>query len=210
MTKVLVAGASGVLGREVIKQLKSSAYSLRGQFYSVEKEQEVAPFCAETVRADLTRPESLRGICDGCDIVLSTVGKSVSVFTNSPHSFIDIDFQGNMNLLEEARRAGVKRFVYVSIFGSETSPQLRQGWAQEMFALNVLHYFSSSTIIKPVGMFSGLNDLLIMGQRGMAVLPGDGQALTNPIHPADLASFCIQHLKEGLQVAEVGGPEVHS
>lgn len=210
MKKVLVAGASGVLGLNVVKKLKNTDYQVIGQIYSENKKADVAPYCDKVVVADMTKTSDLAGICEGVDIVLSTVGKSVSIFTNDPLSFIDLDFKGNLNLLEEARRAGVKRFVYVSIFGSETSPQLRQGWAQELFAQNVMHYFSSHTIIKPVGMFSGLNDLLIMGQKGLVMTPGDGTPVTNPIHPRDLAAFCIDHLEAGPKVANVGGPEIHS
>jgi uncharacterized protein YbjT (DUF2867 family) len=210
MKKVMVAGASGVLGRQIIQQLNNAAYKVLGQVHSPDKQADVAAHCDEVLLVDLTKPDEVAGMCEGVDIVLSTVGKSVSLFTNNSRSFIDIDFRANLNLLEEARRAGVKRFVYVSIFGSETSPKLRQGWAQEMFAQNVLHYFSSSTIIKPVGMFSGLNDLLIMGQRGWVMTPGNGEPVTNPIHPRDLATFCIEHLEEGPRVVNVGGPEVHS
>ncbi|MFP4097075.1 MAG: NAD(P)H-binding protein [Cyclobacteriaceae bacterium] len=210
MKKVLVAGASGVLGREILRQLKKLSFTVRGQIYSADKKAEIARLCDEVVVADLTRPQDLRGICEGVDIVLSTVGKSVSLFTNSPLTFMDLDFRGNLNLLEEARRAGVKRFVYVSIFGSETSPRLRQGWAQEMFAQNVMHYFPSCTIIKTVGTFSGLNDLLIMGKTGLVMMPGNGKPLTNAIHPHDLAAFCLEHLEDGPQLVNVGGPEIHT
>ena len=79
-----------------------------------------------------------------------------------------------------------------------------------MFAQNVMHYFPSHTIVKPVGIFSGLNDLLIMGQSGLVMTPGDGTPVTNPIHPRDLADFCIRHLEDGPKVVNVGGPEVHS
>lgn len=210
MKRVLVAGASGVLGLNVVEKLKNTDYQVIGQIYSKNKKGDVEPYCDKVVVADMTQPSDLAGICEGVDIVLSTVGKSVSLFTNDPLSFMDLDFRGNLNLLEGARRAGVRRFVYVSIFGSETSPKLRQGWSQEMFAQNVMHYFSSHTIVKPVGMFSGLNDLLIMGQKGLVMTPGDGTPVTNPIHPRDLADFCIEHLEEGPKVANVGGPKVHS
>jgi len=210
MKKILVAGASGVLGLHIVQQLQNTEYELIGQAHSADKEASVALYCDEVQVVDLTNPTEVEGICKGVDIVLSTVGKSVSLFTNDPRSFIDIDFHANLNLLEEARRAGVRRFIYVSIFGSETSPRLRQGWAQEMFTQNVLHYFSDCTVIKPVGMFSGLNDLLIMGQRGLVMTPGNGKPVTNPIHPKDLAAFCIEHLEYGPRVVNVGGPEIHS
>jgi len=104
----------------------------------------------------------------------------------------------------------VKHFVYVSIFGSETSPKLRQGWAQEMFSQELMKSKLSYTIIKPVGLFSGLHDLIIMGKQGLLLTPGDGSPLTNPIHQHDLAQYCMEHLQDPNAVLEVGGPETHT
>lgn len=209
--KILIAGASGVLGFEVLKQLhQSRQYWLRAHIYSKEKRELVAPYCDEVVQADATKPAQLKGLCDDIDIVFSTIGKSVSLFRPQRSSFLDLDFQGNLNLLEEAKQAGVKRFVYTSIFGSETSPKLVQGWAQEMFTQRLMHSQLPHTIIKPVGMFSGLNDLLIMARSGFVLTPGDGKCLTNAIHPVDLATFCVANLEEGPQIAEVGGAKIHT
>jgi len=210
MKKVLVAGASGVLGREIVKLLHDSSYWVKGLVRNPAKQAQVAPYCQEVVIANALQPAELSGSCDGVDIVLSTIGKSVSLFTPERHSFLEIDFRANLHLLEEARRAGVSRFVYVGIFGSETSPRLRQGWAQEMFSQNLLHTPLSRTVIKPVGLFSGLNDLIIMGKRGWVMTPGNGHPKTNAIHPRDLARVCVDHLEEGPEVLNVGGPEVHT
>ncbi len=51
---------------------------------------------------------------DGADAVITTVGLTgvSSSITN-----YDIDFQGNLNLLNEAKRAGVKKFVYFLSIG---------------------------------------------------------------------------------------------
>ncbi|MDF9798242.1 nucleoside-diphosphate-sugar epimerase [Catalinimonas alkaloidigena] len=211
MKKVLIAGASGVLGLEVLKQLQDHPeYWVRGHIRDAAKRKAILPYCDEVVLADARQPEQLKGICDDIEIVFSTIGKSVSLFAPEAGNFVDLDFRGNLNLLEEAKKAGVSRFVYTSIYGSETSPNLMQGWTQEMFAQNLMHTKLSHTIIKPVGMFSGLNDLIIMAKSGILMTPGNGKCLTNAIHPKDLASFCINHLQNGPQVAEVGGPEIHS
>ena len=51
-------------------------------------------------KLDVTRPEMLKGLCDGADAVISTVGltKTSATLTN-----YDIDYQGNLNLLNETR-----------------------------------------------------------------------------------------------------------
>ena len=208
--RILVAGASGVLGLEILKLLSSQDYEVYALIRDPRQEATVAPYCRGIRGADVTDRLSLQGVCEGVDIVVSAIGKSVSLFTNSPDTFQDTDYQGNRNLLEEAQAAGVTRFVYVSIFGSETSPRLRVGWAHELFTQQLMQSGMSHTVIKPVGMFSGLHDLIIMGQWGLIAIPGDGTPLTNPIDQRDLAEVCVQYLLDGPSVVAAGGPETHT
>ncbi|MGB3776757.1 MAG: SDR family oxidoreductase [Tunicatimonas sp.] len=210
MKKILLAGATGVLGTEILKLLHPTNYRVRALVRHPEQQATVQPFCAEVFVGDATDREAIRGACQGIDIVLTTIGKSVSLFTNSAASFHDVDYQANLNLLHEAQAAGVSRFVYISIFGSETSPKLRVGWSQELFARQLMQSGLNHTIVKPVGFFSGLHDLIIMGKKGFVITPGDGKCLTNAIHQHDLAQVCVQCLEEGPPVMEVGGPEIHS
>ena len=210
MKRVLLAGATGALGIEVLKCLHQQDYYVRTLIRSPDKEETVRPYCDDVFIGDATDRSSLATACRGIDIVLSTIGKSVSLFTNEPATFYEIDYRANVNLLNEALAAGVPRFVYVSIFGSETSPGLRVGWSHELFAQKLQQTTLSYTILKPVGLFSGLHDLIILGKKGLIITPGDGTPLTNPIHQQDLAKVCIHCLEEGPAVMEVGGPEIHS
>lgn len=199
-----------MLGTEILKLLAPTDYRVRALVRRPAQEATVRPYCEEVFVGDATDRAAIRGACQGIDIVLTTIGKSVSLFTNNAPSFHDIDYQANLNLLTEARGAGVKRFIYISIFGSETSPKLRVGWAQELFARQLTQSGLNHTIIKPVGFFSGLHDLVIMGKKGFVITPGDGECLTNAIHQHDLAKVCVQCLEAGPPVMEVGGPEIHS
>lgn len=210
MKRVLLAGATGVLGTEILNLLQPAGYWVRTLVRRAAQQEIVRPHCDEVFVGDATDPSALRGACQDIDIVLTTIGKSVSLFTNNAASFLDIDYQANLNLLNEARGAGVNRFVYISIFGSETSPKLRVGWSQELLARQLMQSGLDHTIIKPVGFFSGLHDLVIMANKGLLIIPGDGKPLTNAIHQRDLAKVCVQCLEAGPPVMEVGGPEIHS
>lgn len=210
MKKVLLAGATGALGIELLKLLHQQNYEIRALVRNLGKAEQVRPYCSEVWIGDATDRSAIAGACQGIDIVVSAMGKSISLFTNSAASFHDVDFQANANLLDEAIASGVGRFVYVSIFGSETSPKLRVGWSHEMFAQKLMQTPLSYTILKPVGIFTGLHDLIIMGRKGLLVTPGNGQPVTNPIHQQDLARVCAQVLEAGPPVMEVGGPEIHS
>ena len=164
MKNVLLAGATGVLGTEILKLLHRADYRVRALVRHPEQEAAVRVLLRRGVRGRRHRPGGNPRGLSGHRHVLTTIGKSVSLFTNSTASFTDIDYQANLNLLKEAQAAGVNRFVYISIFGSETSPKLRVGWSQERFARQLMQSGLNHTIMKPVGFFSGLHDLVIMAK----------------------------------------------
>jgi uncharacterized protein YbjT (DUF2867 family) len=122
---ILVAGATGVLGTEIVRRLRERGESVRalvressdaGKVASLEK------MGAEVVRGDLKDPPSLKKAVNGMDTVVSTV---TAITTAKPgDSFDATDEQGNINLLNESVAAGVRRFVFASfdIDGVAESP----------------------------------------------------------------------------------------
>ncbi|HEV7426079.1 MAG TPA: NAD-dependent epimerase/dehydratase family protein [Thermoanaerobaculia bacterium] len=64
-----------------------------------------------SIRADVTCPESLAGICTDCDQVLHLAAVT---HTNRSARYAEVNALGTLNLVAEARRAGVQRFTLVS------------------------------------------------------------------------------------------------
>ena len=58
------------------------------------------------LEAQVTQPETLKGICENIDVVISTVGITRQ---KDDLSYMDVDFQSNVNLIEEAEKGGVKK-----------------------------------------------------------------------------------------------------
>ncbi len=65
----------------------------------------------EPVRADITEPSSLAGVCDGCDGILHLAALTHS---NDAKRYESVNAGGTHNLLMAARQSGVGRFVHVS------------------------------------------------------------------------------------------------
>lgn len=63
-----------------------------------------------TVRADLSDPGSLRGVCEGVDVLLHCA----SQIGGTPEANETVNARGTAALMAEARRAGVSRVVYLS------------------------------------------------------------------------------------------------
>lgn len=209
--RVLVAGASGALGLEVLKLLKDKNIELRGLVFSGNGAEKVSPYTKDIWKADASKGNlEIKDITKDVSTVISTMGKSVSLFTDRGNTFLENDFYANSNLLDDALKNGVKRFVYVSIKGAEEASEFEIPKAHRMFENALEASGIDYTIIRPVGFFSGLHDLAIMAKRKVIPIVGDGSARTNSIHQQDLAGVVVENFHNGPKILEVGGPLVHT
>lgn len=213
MKKVLVAGATGYLGRYAVQEFKSRGYWVRALVRNQDKFTKPGPFFApqidtlvdDVVFGDATRPETIAGLCDGIDVVFSSLGMIKPDFE---HTNFDVDYQGNMNILAEALKAGVKKFVYVSVFEAHRMMNIPNVQAHEKFVRELQAAKIESTIIRPNGFFSEIGQFVARARRGYMIWVGEGYQRQNPIHGADLAAVCADAVDSTEREIEVGGPEV--
>ncbi len=209
--KILLAGASGALGMELLQLFTSKGTEVRALVNSEEGEEKVRPFTNDVWTVDASKEASaLNDITKDISIVVSALGKSVSLFTNRGKSFLEDDFYANNNILNDALKHDVKRFVYVSIKEAEKGDAFEITKSHKMFEDTLRASGLSYTIIRPVGFFSGLNDLLIMAKRKVIPVVGEGKARTNSIHQKDLAKVVVAQIHDGPELLEVGGPTIHT
>lgn len=125
-------------------------------------------------------------------------------------SFREVDWLGNRNLLEEAKRAGVQKFVYVSLAGGQSLAHTKYAEAHERFVQDLTSSGMDWSIVRPTGLFSFFREVLRMAQNGRAAVIGSGEARTNPIHESDAARACVQALRPGRLELCVGGPGIYT
>lgn len=187
------------------KEFKSRGYFVRALARSPEKLDHMKDEIDEVVKGEITEPESLKDICNGIDIVFSSVGITKQ---KSKLTFKDVDYQGNKNLLEVARKAGAKKFIYVSVFNGPNLLHLDIIKAHEDFVNELKASGINYTIIRPNGYFSDMGVFFNMAKKGRIYLFGSGNNRINPIHGADLAVTCVDALEGEKQEINVGGPHV--
>ncbi|APY11840.1 NAD-dependent dehydratase [Seonamhaeicola sp. S2-3] len=206
-TNILLAGATGYLGRFLLKVLIEKQNQVVAIVRNPDKLKNSNENYLEVKQAEVTNPETLRDICKGIDIVISTVGITRQ---KDGVTYMDVDYQANMNLLDEAKKSGVKNFVYVSAINGDKYRHLKIFEAKEKFvdALKIsgLNY----TIVRPNGFFSDMKDFLQMAKSGRVYLFGSGNQKFNPIHGEDLARAIIETLDNDVKEFTVGGPDVLS
>jgi uncharacterized protein YbjT (DUF2867 family) len=69
---------------------------------------------------------------------------------------MDGDFQANVNLIEEAKRSGVKKFIYVSVLNGEKFKQTKICYAKEALVDYLKQSGMAYTIVRPNGFFSDM------------------------------------------------------
>jgi uncharacterized protein YbjT (DUF2867 family) len=214
---ILIAGAGGAVGKHLVEQLSGedslslltrSRTKLTTTAQTNIPADAVPPDAPRIVEANVLNAATLRGACDGMHTIVSTVGASLDLRAMSDkRSFMEVDLQGNMNLLEEAKRAGVRRFVYLSAFGAESMPTAYTN-AHEAFVRHLKASGLEYGVVRPTGFFYVNLEFLGMAKSGIASVIGSGKARTNPIHEADVAKACAEAaLKQGNLEMNIGGPE---
>jgi uncharacterized protein YbjT (DUF2867 family) len=204
MKKVLLAGATGYLGSFVAKELQKKACPIRVMARDPEKLTQKNIEADEIVIAEITRPDSIKGCCRNIDAVISTVGITRQ---KDGLTYMDVDYQANMNLLREAQISGVKKIIYVSVLNGENLRHLKICDAKEMFVEQLKKSGMEYCIIRPNGFFSDMSEFFSMAKKGRVYLFGNGELKTNPIHGEDLAVVCVDAIDKPDREIKVGGPE---
>ena len=121
--------------------------------------------------------------------------------------FEQIDHQANRLLLDLAKRAGVRKFVYVSLWGQDEIRHLEIVNAHEKVVAALEESGLPYCVVRPSGYFSDLGVLLDMAKKGRSFLVGRGENRFNPIHGADLAEVCVDALESDEVEIGAGGPD---
>ena len=205
MTKILVAGASGYLGKCILEELDNWKIPAVALVRDSEDLKDLKHQNMNMVQAEVTRSETLSGVCKGVKTVISTIGNT---HQKDGLTYMDVDYQANLNLLKEAERAGVRKFIYVSIIDGDKLRHIKITEAKERFLDALKASGLEYTVIRPNGLFSDLRDVLYMAEKGRVVLFGNGELKLNPIHGADLAEVCVQAIAQKDKEIVLGGPDI--
>ena len=202
---VLLAGATGYLGKYIAKELIARNINTKIIVRNPVKAIPLAYDFVEIIPAEVTRPETIKGHFAGVDTVISTVGITRQ---RDGLTYMAVDYRANMNLLEEAKKAGVKKFIYVSVINGQLHRNLKLVEAKEAFVDKLKASGLEYTIIRPNGFFSDMRDFLKMAKKGSVYIFGKGKKKFNPIHGADLAQVCVDAINSNQNEIVVGGPDI--
>ncbi|MBI4422723.1 MAG: NAD-dependent epimerase/dehydratase family protein [Elusimicrobia bacterium] len=109
--KALVTGAPGWMGSRLVEDLLAQGRQVRCLVHPAFDAEPLRRAGVDAIAGDVTRPESLRGLCRGVSTVFHCAG---IIHPRRPRLFYEINTEGTRNLALEAVSGGVRRFIYVS------------------------------------------------------------------------------------------------
>ncbi len=205
--KVVLAGAFGKLGSDILKELVQQGHEVTALDLIIKEIPEIAgKYTAKQI--DVTKPETLKGVCDGAEALISTVGLTGTSATITNY---DIDLKGNLNLLHEAKTAGVKHFSYVSVIKADSDPKVPMLHAKALFEKELKNSGLTYVIHRPTGYFYDIAKVFMpMIEKGEVSLLGKEDAHANVIDTTDLAEFIVLHMNDVNVTYDIGGKETYS
>jgi len=214
---ILVTGATGTVGARLVHGLLERGHRVRGLVLPGDPFRErLAGLDCEIVEGDITRADTLAGVCQEVDTVYHL---AAVILSGDPAVFERVNTEGTRNMLAEAAAAGVEHFIYVS------SASVVYPWStaysrskRECERLVRARRNMSATIVRPTLVYErdgGQEFELFMRYLKMfPVVPfiGDGRALKNPVHADDLMAGLLSlagcRQSHGKTYSFCGGEEI--
>ena len=112
--QIFLTGATGFVGRNMLRRLLDDGHTVRALVRDPEKAGGPALRGVELVAGDVVTAAGLDQGLRGCDAVIHLVGIIVERGANT---FEQVHYQGTRNVVEAAKRAGIRRFVQMSALG---------------------------------------------------------------------------------------------
>ena len=210
---ILVAGATGLVGREVCRLLRDRGKPVRAMVRKTSNPQLVNDLKkqgAEVIFADFKDPASLKAACRSAQSVISTVSSTFS--RQEGDSIESVDNVGQFRLIDAARAAGVRRFVFVSFNHEKTLScalsEAKSGVEKHLMKSGMEYTILRAAVFMEVWLSPALG---FDAANAKATIYGSGKNPLSWISLFDVAAFAAESVdKPGKQITEIGGPEALS
>jgi NADH dehydrogenase len=215
---ILVTGGTGFVGSAIAKELLRRGEQVAVLGRDGEKVRKRLGTGVQARPGDVRQPETLAAAMQGADVVVNAVQFPGSPIENRRKgwTFEEIDLKGTRNQVDAAKKAGVRRFVYLSGVGASLDAEkhwFRLKWEAEKYLRDSgLEW----VIIRPTWVY-GPEDVSLNKFLGFAkLLPfvpmfGDGKQAMQPVFVDDVGRVgadAALRPEAANTLLEIGGPDV--
>ena len=198
--KVLVTGATGFLGKYVVKELVAEGYFVRAFGRNKAVGQSLVSDQVEFFKGDLSSKQAVEEACKGVEMVVHA--GALSTVWGPWESFYQANVLGTQHVLEASRTNKIKRLVYVSSPSIYAAPKDQIGIKEEDAPTeNHLNNYIKSKILSE-NLFPAYSDVpsIILRPRGLFGV-GDTSILPRVLKLSQ--KIGIPLIKEGKQLMDM-------
>jgi uncharacterized protein YbjT (DUF2867 family) len=201
MRKILVIGATGMVGRRLTQTLLAEGFNVRCSVRNLESSRTKLPASCELVQgdiADLTSMQAAFHSVDAAYLCFHTISSQPNGAASD--SFVETELKGIANILTACRANNVQRLVYITFLG--TSPDATTSWSRERWKAEqqLLNSGLNVTILRPgqiVGKGGhGFDMMMSQARRRFALVLGSGNQKMRNIALDDFVYYLVQALDE--------------
>jgi uncharacterized protein YbjT (DUF2867 family) len=211
--RVFLTGGTGFVGRHVLQQLLSEGHTVCALVRDPARTTQLPRENVNYVRGDIVSGEGLDNGSNGCEAVIHLVGIIVEKGKNT---FDAVHHLGTRNVVDAAKKNGVRRFLHMSALGVRADGLARyqtSKWqGEEEVRSSGIHY----CILRPSLIFGpgdGFVTQMIETMRKAPLfrpVPGDGKALYRPVFIGDVSACFVRALTSNAatgRTIELGGAQ---
>ena len=209
---ILVVGGTGFIGHHLIKRLRKDDLPVRAVVRTPAGAPALKALGAEVVSGDIADPQSLKAAAEGVERIVHLVG----IIQEAPGvTFQSVHVDGTRNLLNAAKKAGVRHIFYQSALGTRINAKSRYHqtkWqAEELVRASGIPFsiLRPSLIYGPGDLFTIRLSKMIKLWRVLPVI-GSGRSKIQPIFIGDEVE-CVRKIVTSDSyvngIYEIGGPE---
>ncbi|MFW5661372.1 MAG: complex I NDUFA9 subunit family protein [Oceanicaulis sp.] len=216
---ITVFGASGFIGRYVVRRLAKAGYRVRAATRRPHLANELRPMGVvgqiQLVQANLRNADSVARAVDGADGVINLVG---ILAEDGRQTFESLQSRGAGLVAEAAKAADIEKLVHVSAIGADADSKSGYARSKALGETAVLDAMPGAVILRPSIVF-GPEDAFFNKFADMArfapALPliGGGKTKFQPVYCDDVAECAVRALEldeaRG-RTYELGGPGIYT
>jgi uncharacterized protein YbjT (DUF2867 family) len=189
---LLIIGGTGTLGRQIVLQALRKGYQVRCLVRNFRKASFLKEWGAELVYGDLTRPETLPPCLKGITAIIDASTSRANEF----ESLKKVDWEGKLSLIEAARVASIKRFVFFSPQNLEQFQRIPLMKVKNGIEMKLKESGIPYTIFRLTGFYQGLiEQYAIPILEDLPIWVTNENTYISYMDTQDIAKFCLRSLQ---------------
>jgi len=215
--EILLFGASGQIGRNLIRKLTKINYKVIAVTRNIHRtgyilKTQANPGYLDLVELNKFNPERIEDLIKNCDICINLIG----ILYESKKDNFKIIHENLPDLLsQKAQKFKIEKFIQMSSLGIEKALDSKYATSKLNGEKKVIENFTNSIVLKPSIVYSvddkfTTNFMTLLSRLPFMPLYYNGETKFTPIHVTDLVEIIVAVIKDNNQdkVIECIGPEV--